>query len=119
MKWLPSLIVMLFIFTMSSLSGQTINSNGLGNETLHINGHFLMYTLLYLALYKSMENGKKAFFIAFIFSLTDEFHQRFVPGRNAGLFDIMVDNLGILLGSLLVWKLYPLLSKKLKILLTK
>lgn len=118
LKWLPAFAVMGFIFFLSSLTGQVINSNGLGNETLHINGHFFMYTLLQLALYKALGNNKKAFFIAFIYSLTDEFHQTFVPGRNAGLFDILVDNLGILLGSFVIWKLYPLLPKKLKSLLT-
>lgn len=118
-NWVPSVLVMVFIFVLSSLDGRTINSNGLGNEALHINGHFFMYTVLYLSLYKALGNSYRAMFLAFIYSLTDEFHQKFVPGRSAGMFDIVVDNLGILLGSLIVWKLYPHLPKKLKSLLTK
>jgi VanZ family protein len=36
------------------------------------------------------------------YSLTDEFHQLFVPGRHASLFDCLIDTMGALMGLLLL-----------------
>lgn len=49
--------------------------------------------------------GKKrvliAFFIAFAYACTDEFHQRFVPGRGPSPVDVMIDSAGAVIGLLL------------------
>ena len=37
------------------------------------------------------------------YGLTDEFHQRFVPGRTADVRDLAADTIGALFGILLVW----------------
>ena len=41
------------------------------------------------------------FRIAVAYSLTDEFHQRFVPGRNASLADCGLDSIGGAMGILI------------------
>lgn len=38
-----------------------------------------------------------------VYSLSDEFHQRFVPSRGASLHDSMIDSIGGLLGLAIVW----------------
>lgn len=49
--------------------------------------------------------GKKrvlaAFLIAFGYACTDEFHQRFVPGRGPSPVDVMIDSAGAAIGLLL------------------
>ncbi len=40
--------------------------------------------------------------IAFAYAITDEFHQSFVEGRNAGPFDVFVDTAGIALAAALL-----------------
>lgn len=49
--------------------------------------------------------GKKrvliAFLIAFGYACTDEFHQRFVPGRGPSPIDVMIDSTGAVIGLLL------------------
>jgi VanZ family protein len=40
-----------------------------------------------------------AAFLAFLHGLTDEFHQLFVPGRNADWYDVLADGIGGLLGA--------------------
>jgi VanZ family protein len=40
------------------------------------------------------------FLIAFVYSLTDEYHQSFVPGRNASLADCGIDAIGAAMGIL-------------------
>jgi len=61
-----------------------------------------LFSCLTLVTCKLKINSKKcciyAFVFSFIYSLSDEFHQMFVPGRSAESFDIMMDNLGIILG---------------------
>jgi len=38
--------------------------------------------------------------ISFVYSISDEIHQSFVPGRVAGITDVIVNNTGILLSTL-------------------
>ena len=43
-------------------------------------------------------------FLAFLYGLTDEIHQAFVPGREASALDVMADGAGAMIGSrLFVW----------------
>ena len=42
-----------------------------------------------------------------LYALLDEFHQRFVPGRTADVFDVMADVIGGLLG---IWVMYRLVK---------
>ena len=44
-----------------------------------------------------------AFAICVAYAITDEFHQRFVPGRGPALTDVFLDSLGAAAGLLAVW----------------
>jgi VanZ family protein len=37
------------------------------------------------------------------YGITDEFHQRFVPGRSAAVSDLIADTLGALAASMVLW----------------
>jgi VanZ family protein len=41
--------------------------------------------------------------LAGLYSLTDEFHQRFVPGRGPSIVDCGFDTIGAMLGMLIVY----------------
>ena len=105
---------MTFIFMLSSLPGDTVDSMGLGEERLHINGHFIVYFFLMVTFFKATGNILRAMIYSFLFAVTDEVHQKFVPGRSAGLFDVFVDTIGALLAALILWKYYHLLPVKLR-----
>ena len=71
--------------------------------------HFIEYAvfsfLILRALYSSKDGIKAdlrllAFGLALFYGLTDEFHQHFVPGRDASVFDLLVDGLGAFIGQL-------------------
>ena len=47
-----------------------------------------------------------------LYALLDEFHQRFVPGRTADVFDVMADVAGGLLGIWVVYRLVKIISKR-------
>lgn len=66
------------------------------------------YALLALAYWRGwgFEPGKGwlAWGLAICYAITDEIHQRFVPGRHPSPVDVLLfDNLGAILG-LLVWE---------------
>lgn len=39
-----------------------------------------------------------SFSIGLIYAITDEFHQYFIPGRNASITDVCIDSAGVLIG---------------------
>ncbi|MDX8334918.1 VanZ family protein [Candidatus Cetobacterium colombiensis] len=71
------------------------------------NAHFFIYMLLGISLLMSREEkGKKEIFqvvgFLILYALSDEYHQRFVPGRGASLTDVGIDTLGGICGILMV-----------------
>ncbi|MBQ9157116.1 MAG: VanZ family protein [Eubacterium sp.] len=70
-----------------------------------LNLHFLAGQALWLreglAGGKVIKRSAAAILVSFLYALTDEFHQFFVPGRAARLADVGIDSLGALFGLLL------------------
>ena len=73
--------------------------------------HFSEYAILCILLYKTLCSygikGKKVYlcvFIAFLYALSDEIHQYFVPGRACRFYDIIIDTAGSYFGYLIVRK---------------
>lgn len=113
-SWWPALLNMLFIFYVSSLPGDVVGGLGLGKESYHINGHFLMFFVLGVTLFKATKSFFWSALLGVLYGVFDEFHQVFVPGRSAGIFDVFVDSIGIFISLGVLWKLYPILLRKLK-----
>lgn len=62
----------------------------------------LGYGLLALSYWNALDRAKGkrpvAWLLAVFYAVTDEFHQSFVPGRNASFWDVLIfDNLGALI----------------------
>ncbi len=114
MKWLPAIIMCSVIFAISSIHGTTVNSIGLGRESYHINGHFVLYMLLCISFYKATKNYWSSTLLSGVYAISDEFHQTFVPGRSWENFDLLVDSLGIVLAVFIIWKITHIQSNKLK-----
>ncbi len=113
-RWIPSLIVMIVIFITSSITGPTIEKAGLGNETYHINGHFIMFMILCTTYYKALRNVFNSVVLTSFYGIFDEFHQVFTVYRSSGIFDIAVDILGGVITGIILWKYSRILPKKLK-----
>ncbi len=71
--------------------------------------HFVIYFALGILMYKAIQKCryfKNKFSFSFVFcalySVTDEVHQMFVPGRACRIFDIFVDCCGSVLGIIFV-----------------
>lgn len=111
LRWIPVLAWMGWIFWLSSQEALP-PPPGLSYSIAAIAGHLILYAiltaLLLLALGSSRALDRKTVAIAalasFGYALSDEYHQSFVPGRDASLFDLFVDATGIAF-TLTVWAL--------------
>ena len=81
-------------------------NNSKFNNVLRKNAHFFNYLILGLlitnALGQSGIDRKRSIVIAFsiciIYSISDELHQIFVPGRGAQIRDVVIDTAGAVVG---------------------
>jgi VanZ family protein len=76
-------------------------------------GHFTEYAIFSIFLYFALNKGRgsawkprralASILLAGLYSMTDEFHQRFVPGRGPSLMDCGFDTIGATLGMLILY----------------
>lgn len=124
--WLLSALWMALIFCMSAMPGDVsgAQSGGLVQllaaclkpiliieegmmhalETLLRKGaHMAEYAVLFLLLRAALGSGGsrrpglKALLLTLAYAATDEFHQRFVPGRGPSVIDVAIDGCGALI----------------------
>jgi VanZ family protein len=75
--------------------------------------HLTEYAIFALFLYHAKGNGRRdawrpkkavlCILIAALYSLTDEFHQRYVPGRGPSIVDSGIDTIGATLGMIILY----------------
>ena len=92
------------------------------NNLLRKSSHLTEYAVLAVFLYTSLKPvgdpswSRKAALWALLasgsYSLTDEFHQLFVPGRHASLFDCLIDTAGACLGLFVLSNAIVVLRRK-------
>ena len=92
------------IFVISSFKFEGVSSSGLFSVIYHFSAFFCFSFFLFISSVRG-KNNKKIFFlsvlISLIYSVLDELHQYFVPGRTSAVFDIGINSLGILFSSLI------------------
>jgi VanZ family protein len=97
--WGPAVAQMLVIFFYSNASQPTIPF-GASDHLGHFAGYGLLGALLLRAFAAARwagvrtSAGWKAVLFASAYGVTDEFHQRFVPGRTPAVDDWVADTLG-------------------------
>ena len=106
-RWGPAILVMGVIFTVSSFPSSSIPNYGNLDFLVKKSGHLLGYALLALSYCHAIrvdtaKRGWLAWLLAVLFSISDEFHQSFVPGRTAWAVDVLIDASGAFL-SMLAW----------------
>jgi VanZ family protein len=80
----------------------------ISNFIVRKSAHFIEYMVLGILFFISYYNGKlkNVFLISFLsglaYSVSDELHQIFVPGRTAKIIDVGVDSTGIITGLCLI-----------------
>jgi VanZ family protein len=96
--WMISLLYMGLIFFFSSFPpAMKLPSFSCADKLAHLFEYGLLASLVYYALRRSEANTHPIltpFLIAFLYGISDEIHQYFVPGRNADVFDALADGVG-------------------------
>ena len=97
-RFLPSLIWMMFIYFLSSQQTTGISTTRTNRFLILKSFHLIEYALLFLFLYFATNHPKKSIIFAYLYALTDELHQTFVPGREGKFVDTLIDLFGIFIG---------------------
>ncbi len=105
---------MIAIFILSATTAQTLDNAGFASERIHIDGHFMLFLILFVFYYKATKDIVKSMLFTILFAISDEYHQRFTLGRDSSVFDICVDTLGAFISAGLLWKLQSYLPKRLR-----
>lgn len=106
-KWLPALLMMLIIFLFSARPGSELPVFDRIDAIIKKGGHVIGYGVLAYSYWRALDfkkaKGWIVWLLAVLYALTDEFHQSFVPGRHASLWDVLIfDNFGALISLWLV-----------------
>jgi VanZ family protein len=108
--WLPPLIWMTVIFVVSaqpSLPSAPARWDTLLKKAMHALAYGTLAWLYLRALRGSFPETSwlrvASWGLAFVYALSDEYHQTFVPGRNGTLMDVTIDGLGAGGAMLLDW----------------
>lgn len=107
--WGPAIIYMALIFYLSS--GPVDLAPPL-REVPDYFLHTIEYSVLYLLMFRANHQGFQpssqngGFFLSTVitvsYGISDEYHQSFVPGREASVRDVLADGAGALVGILLI-----------------
>ncbi|QQS44110.1 VanZ family protein [Candidatus Roizmanbacteria bacterium] len=107
LAWGPALALMITIFFLSSRQRIAVSEvytiNFIVFKSLHVIEYAALFFLVFRGFYRTLshKNMKKVFLYAivttFLYALSDELHQTFVPTRNGSIRDLFIDSIGILL----------------------
>lgn len=116
--WLPPFLWMGFIFWLSSIPNLELKGElNVFDFLFRKLAHILEYAVLFLLWYRVLENSQYnvlihvdafkfalwgAFLISVLYGISDEVHQGLVPTRDGKMVDVLVDGVGVFLGSLIV-----------------
>jgi len=114
-SWVATISYMLLITVLSHIPAEDIpNLVSSGPNNVDLLFHFAEYSILGFLLFNSINtDGSLAvspfygsIFLGMFFSMFDEFHQSFVPGRHMSLIDIIFDLIGILFGTIMSSRIF-------------
>ena len=96
--WIASFVLMCLIFLLSSFPApEELPVFPFADKLYHLLEYGLLASLIYFARERWRPRVYPIlipFLIAFLYGISDEIHQYFVPGRNADVFDAIANALG-------------------------
>jgi len=98
-RWGPALGMMTAIFLLSSIPSDELVNFGIFDYLVKKGAHMIGYGVLALALLRGVGGRSKRqvgliLLIVFLYAVSDEYHQSFVPGRFASPIDVLFDITG-------------------------
>ena len=119
--WVPVLIQMglIFYFSAQPAGSPTLESFPLPAGIGHLGGYGLLGLLLYRAFNRgligwNLISARNTFLVGFLYAISDELHQMYVPGRTPAVSDVVIDAVGIILALLFIGLIINPLYNRLK-----
>jgi VanZ family protein len=104
-RWIPAVVWMAVIFYLSAQPQLPRLPSPFWNDFMSMGAHMLEYAILGALVWFAL--GRRmpllAWGLAVAYAISDEFHQRFVPGRHADPVDVLIDTVGAGLAVALLW----------------
>jgi len=113
-RWLPAVIIMLFLFTSSSLPGASVSAVKFVDAIAHKTTHIILYIILCLSFYRAVKNPFMSVLLTTLYGAFDEFHQFFTFTRSGNVTDLIIDSMSAIFVGVILWKFYHVLPKTLK-----
>lgn len=95
-KWGCLIGWMLLIFLVSHQPKTSLPEYGVWDWLVKKGAHFIAYGILAWLAYRVLNRPWWALGLAFLYAISDEWHQTFVPGRIGSPTDVIIDTLGAL-----------------------
>lgn len=117
--WLPVILWMIVIYIGSSIGGVPRVGGKAIDGMVHRAAHLIEFAVLGALILRAVSNGTRAIarremiitlIIVALYGASDEFHQRFTPGRSSEFVAVLFDALGGLIG-MLVWRWFRRISR--------
>jgi VanZ family protein len=106
--WLPVIVYMAVIFYLSSLPEPVLPAD-VSDKSAHSFGYAGFAIFVTRAVAGGLPRRVTArtaitvMLMTMVYSLSDELHQTFVPGRVADIYDIQADAIGAAIGTFICW----------------
>ena len=101
--WVPVIAWVAVIFYFSSVPHlrTPFKYDYILRKVLHASEYFILTALLYRAFKGSFRLNERRIFIysalfSFLYAVSDEIHQYFIPGRYCSVGDVLIDSIGII-----------------------
>ncbi|MCX5752445.1 MAG: VanZ family protein [Candidatus Krumholzibacteria bacterium] len=119
-QWLPFFVWVILIFVGSSIPRLSADPFGMPPYSDKV-AHYLEYLILAFLFYRGIRGerwrmGFPAWFVVLATGLAiasiDEYHQAYIPGRDANIWDWTADMAGIVTGALIGMRRYRGLARR-------
>ena len=119
-QWLPFIIWVVVIFVVSSIPRLSGEEFGMpfGSDKV---AHFVEYAILAFLFYRG-ERGERwrmgvpawvlVIAAGLVIAMIDEYHQRYIPGRDSNFVDWAADAAGIITGTLIGMRRYRSIARR-------
>ena len=119
-RWGLAIAFMAAIFAASSIPGSNVPSFGLWDTLAPKGMHLCGYALLAASVLHAFSHRSaisRTHFIAavcfaILYSVSEELHQSYTPGRSASLIDVGIDTAGIVIGATALYRAQMRLTRQ-------
>lgn len=106
-QWLPLIIWLVLIFLVSDRPKAEIPDYGAWDLLVKKSSHFVAYAIVALLARRAFGSSPLAtplaLLLTFLYAVSDEYHQTFVPGRHGNWIDVLIDTAGGLAALTAAW----------------